>query len=173
MSRATDISWLAGLLEGEGCFRLTPSNGSSTDRLHVRVALKMTDKDVVERASSMFPGATKIFSERKEKPHHKQNYKTEWSGNNAITLIKSVRQHLGARRRLKTKEILECSNAAHSIFTKECSSCDVVLHRVGGSMGRAWHCSEKCKKAYYARYAREYRSRTGYQLAGGRVRTAA
>ena len=42
--KSTDIAWLAGLLDGEGCFH-SNKQGSPTIRL------AMTDRDVVERAS--------------------------------------------------------------------------------------------------------------------------
>lgn len=44
--RASDLNWLAGLLEGEGCFHRTYDS-----RLQVR--LKMVDKDVVKRAANL------------------------------------------------------------------------------------------------------------------------
>lgn len=44
-----DLYWLAGLLEGEGCFTYSGSTPM--------VQLQMTDKDVVERASLLLKGS--------------------------------------------------------------------------------------------------------------------
>lgn len=44
--KETDVAWLAGLLEGEGCFVVRPKNTPY-------IALKMNDKDVVEKAAAL------------------------------------------------------------------------------------------------------------------------
>lgn len=47
--RQIDIIWLAGLLEGEGCFNVRPEKNGQA-----RVSIEMTDKDIVERVSRLF-----------------------------------------------------------------------------------------------------------------------
>lgn len=46
--RQQDILWLAGLLEGEGCFNYR------ADRKQARVTVEMTDRDIIERVARLF-----------------------------------------------------------------------------------------------------------------------
>lgn len=52
MIKAKDIYWLAGLLEGEGCFTVRRYEGRQTGGLPV-INLWMTDLDVIKRASTI------------------------------------------------------------------------------------------------------------------------
>lgn len=49
-----DIHWLAGLVEGEGCFSTTGSNGTDA------IMVWMTDRDVIEHAREVMRCTTKI-----------------------------------------------------------------------------------------------------------------
>ena len=51
MVSTTDLHWLAGLLEGEGCFSVSKS---SRKRTGIRTMLSMKDEDVVRRAHALF-----------------------------------------------------------------------------------------------------------------------
>ncbi len=44
-----EVIWLAGLLEGEGCF-----NVRKDKNMQPRVSIEMTDKDIIERAAKLF-----------------------------------------------------------------------------------------------------------------------
>ena len=50
--KETDLTWLAGLLEGEGSFLKAPPSDPNCPR----ISLEMTDKDVVERAALLMQG---------------------------------------------------------------------------------------------------------------------
>ena len=39
------LAWLAGILEGEGCFKMDP---------RPRIAVAMTDEDIIERVATLF-----------------------------------------------------------------------------------------------------------------------
>lgn len=43
-----DVIWLAGLLEGEGCFNIRPEKNNQ-----VRVSIEMTDRDIIKRAARL------------------------------------------------------------------------------------------------------------------------
>lgn len=43
-----DVLWLAGLLEGEGCFNYRP------EKNQVRVSIEMNDRDVIERVAALW-----------------------------------------------------------------------------------------------------------------------
>lgn len=51
MDVATATAWLAGLMEGEGCFRFR--HNPARKRGHPDVQLNMTDEDVVRRAAAV------------------------------------------------------------------------------------------------------------------------
>ena len=88
-----NIIWLAGLLEGEGCF----SNGA--------IVLRMTDYDVVEKAFSI-AGFGKIYvGGEKKKPHHKQCW--HWQarkGKFVYALLIAILPFMGDRRSRKITE---------------------------------------------------------------------
>jgi len=90
-----DWAWLAGVLEGEGSF--IRNNGTS------QCALKMADRDVVERAASIMGGTV-----RERKPH--RGTKPLWEiavyGDNAIRMMKGVRRWMGDRRGARIDELL-------------------------------------------------------------------
>lgn len=46
-----NLAWLAGLLEGEGCFSVAGYSG--TKRIYPRITIHMTDLDVLEQAKAL------------------------------------------------------------------------------------------------------------------------
>lgn len=121
----SDMIWLAGLLEGEGCF--TASNGTA------RMVLQMTDKDVVERAAKIM-GSTVLGPYRytvKKKPV----YVTEWGGIKALAWMRVLRYYMGERRTAKIDEIL--ANSQTLLYRQPRSHKNVrnliTRKRVGGT----------------------------------------
>lgn len=55
MKRIEEIVWLAGLLEGEGCFG-NYASGRSRHR-YIRIQLAMNDEDIIKRAASIMQGS--------------------------------------------------------------------------------------------------------------------
>lgn len=92
-----DIYWLAGLLEGEGCFGLSGSKGGSA-----RISLNMTDKDIVERAASLLGAEVKVV---KRYPNRKQVYRIEIFSSKAVAWMMTLYSLMGVRR----KETIEKS----------------------------------------------------------------
>lgn len=96
-----DLMWLAGLLEGEGSFLFpAPSEGNTP-----RIALQMTDEDVVRRAATLMGVETVSRTDRKPgiwKPCFHANLK----GKRARALMERLLPHMGARRSQRIKEIL-------------------------------------------------------------------
>jgi hypothetical protein len=92
-----DIYWLAGLVEGEGCF----SNGSGTPSL----VIQMTDEDVIEKVASMFK------KKHTEQPQRNVNWKKVHTigvyGSDAIQWMFTLYSLMGRRRKEKIKEIVE------------------------------------------------------------------
>ena len=99
-----DKAWLAGLVEGEGSFtyQLQPSGGA---RLPYPIfGMRMTDLDVMERASSLIGG--KLYGPYVRKPH-----KTFWDcriyGPKAVRFALDMFAHMGQRRREQIANLLE------------------------------------------------------------------
>jgi hypothetical protein len=95
-----ELYWLAGLLEGEGCF----SNRS--DRYcSPLIQLVMTDRDVVVRAARAM-GAHKVIECKVPRKADKKIYRTNVYGSTALQLMRDLLPHMGERRSAKILEIL-------------------------------------------------------------------
>ena len=92
-----DIIWLAGILEGEGCFRF---NGKSP-----LISINMTDKDIIERVCLLFK--SKLRKNVPSNIGHKVVYSTEVYGAKAIGIMLSIYSKMGKRRKQKIKEVIK------------------------------------------------------------------
>ena len=91
-----DAAWLAGLLEGEGCFRRTNHTPI--------IQLSMTDQDVTARAANLMKVPT-------YGPYSKGNgRKDQWmacaAGEKAMATMRTIRRYMGERRGQRIDEIL-------------------------------------------------------------------
>jgi hypothetical protein len=98
-----DIRQLAGLLEGEGTFRLVKRAGRP--RLPM-IAVNMTDEDVIRWAARLLGGRVSLCK-KKRLPHHKQQYLTSVSGSKAVGWMMTLYMFLGTRRRARIREVLD------------------------------------------------------------------
>ena len=89
----SEIAWIAGLLEGEGCF--TFSKGPN-------VVLSMTDKDVVERAASLM--GAKVIARDPKNIKWKRIYCARVHGYQAIAWMLTIYSFMGERRKEKIIE---------------------------------------------------------------------
>ena len=97
--------WLAGLLEGEGSFMKGTPSKPQIPRIH----LKMTDRDIIERAANILkvtyygPYQTKPKnSESVYRPHY-----IVWGlGKRAIELMKQLRPLMGQRRQGQIGDVI-------------------------------------------------------------------
>lgn len=95
-----DLHWLAGLLEGEGSFmHPSPSRPRSA-----RISLESTDRDIVERAASLF-GINFIYV-RKNGPN-KDSYQVQVSGARAELWMRKLLPLMGIRRQSRIRDVLE------------------------------------------------------------------
>ena len=107
--KTTEIAWLAGLFEGEGCFTLIRTSPTRRDP---RVFLGMGDLDVMERARSLL-GVKALVFKRKPGPLAKRPaYQFTVCGPRAIGIMLTLYSFLGARRRGRIREIL------HALYRK-------------------------------------------------------
>src|SRR5690242_18360085 len=104
MMTETEIAWLAGLLEGEGCFTLANKKTGQP-----AVTINMTDRDVIERAAALM-GAKNVLIKKREKPHWKTAFVAQIRGYKAEKVMSIVLPHMGARRSSKIIENIRLWN---------------------------------------------------------------
>lgn len=97
-----DLYWLAGLLEGEGSFLKGPPS-----RPHSPIiALEMTDKDIMKRASQLLE--TKPYFCKARVEGWKPTYKLQLRGTRAAITMKIFKPLMGLRRQAAIDRALEC-----------------------------------------------------------------
>jgi hypothetical protein len=95
-----DLAWLAGLLEGEGSFMVhrDPATETQRARIIIRIAVHMTDRDVVERVRDIV-GLGTVLRRPPGKPHHKETFRWAISAKApTLKLMRLLRPHMGERR---------------------------------------------------------------------------
>ncbi len=96
-----ELAWLAGLLEGEGCF--------DSHRNQPRIRLKMSDPDTIIRAATLMGAAwhpDRRSHETAARTGHRPLYVTALTGVRAIALMTLLLPHLSARRTQRVTSIL-------------------------------------------------------------------
>jgi hypothetical protein len=89
--KTNDLNWLAGLLEGEGCFK---SSGNG-----VSILLGMTDVDVVLRAQDILGPEAHLQAPRVAHPGNKPMNYIQINGNAAAAWMMTLWTLMGERRR--------------------------------------------------------------------------
>ena len=102
MRSTQDIAWLAGLLEGEGCFKVGRPARYPT-KAYPRISVQMTDEDVVRRAAD-------IMGARFNGPYERPG-KTVWMANlqtraEVAGWLMTLYPLMGARRQERIRELL-------------------------------------------------------------------
>ena len=93
------VLWFAGLFEGEGFFRFCPKG-----RRSMGLAIKMTDRDVLEKAQAYF-GGWMWDGQKKAEPHHKQPHLWRLDHRDrAYALLVAIYQFLGERRKQQVEK---------------------------------------------------------------------
>ena len=84
-------AWVAGLLEGEGCFPVSNSG-------YPRISLQMTDEDIIKRFADYF--GYKYRHKKLKHDYYKPAFQVAITKARILHLIAThIYQHLGARRR--------------------------------------------------------------------------
>lgn len=141
----TDEVWLAGLLEGEGCF----STGS-TGWGHAQIALSMTDRDVIDRAMLVVPNSTNIYQFATK---NKTAYAVSWNGRIAVDLMFKLLPQMGARRSDRMLEIISNWLEARMTACMQCGREFSAQHR------ERQLCGAECKKARIRENAHKRKAR--------------
>jgi len=107
-----DIAWLAGILEGEGCFQRKDSPS---------ISLAMSDEDVVRKVASLFKRP--VNTKKKEFSYHKTQFIVTIHGTAAIEWMFTIYSLMGWRRRRAIIEAIELWKNQHSSFNRETFKC--------------------------------------------------
>lgn len=94
-----ELAWLAGLLEGEGCFSYR------NDRNVPVVEIKMTDLDVINRVAELI-GRT-VWRVPAKQSGYQDQWRTKIQGDPARDLMRDLLPHMGERRSARITELLE------------------------------------------------------------------
>lgn len=109
-----NIQWIAGLLEGEGCFSVK-SKTHGTILSTIQVQCHMTDEDVIKRLHTISGcGTAHGPYSNGPKKHYKPRFMWRVSGKPAYLLIKELLPHMGERRTAKMEGLL----AEYEAFAK-------------------------------------------------------
>lgn len=123
-------AWLAGLLEGEGCFLLVTSRHGKARReySYPHVVVTMTDRDVIERVGKLLSAPVQTLRPSPAGVSKKIQYRVKVGNVRAVALMKQIRPYMGERRGAKIDELLEFeanrpnANAARREWSSEAAS---------------------------------------------------
>ena len=93
-----ELAWLAGLLEGEGCFSYR------RDRDIPTVEVKMTDLDVINRVARLMGRTVTPIPAQRE--GYQPQYRARIQGEPARELMRRLQPHMGKRRAARIAELL-------------------------------------------------------------------
>lgn len=97
MPAIKDIAWVAGLLEGEGCF--------SSNKGQPCIQINMVDLDTIEKIRGIINPNIKICII--EKPNKQVQYKITVGGSLAIQWMMTIYSLMSKRRQMKIKETFD------------------------------------------------------------------
>jgi hypothetical protein len=101
-----EIAWLAGLLEGEGCF--SPNHSTRKSAPSPQITLVMTDEDIVGRVSKIFNCHYRPIKRTAHnmKMGYKQAFRLFIGGAHAIGWMQTIYPFMGERRKEKIRHTL-------------------------------------------------------------------
>lgn len=102
IERPEDLYWLAGYLEGEGCFDV-PNKNCCT----VRITVESTDIQPIERVAKLMGSNVNQATYRKRVSKVENViYRTSKSGAGAVEIMLQILPLLSPRRQIKVKECI-------------------------------------------------------------------
>lgn len=122
MAERPDLGSAGYVLEGEGAFILqrVPATATQRARIRVKVAVHMTDRDVVERVGAIV-GLGRIIERPRQKLHHKDTFFWQISAlAESVKLVTLLRPHMGERRRVQIDNCLAAVESAGGVRDGRC-----------------------------------------------------
>ena len=143
MTNTKDIVWLAGILEGEGCF-------DKASKKSLRIIIESTDLDVIESVKRITRTSALIISTKKIH-NYKDKYKVTVYGNLAIQWVMTIYPLMHRRRREKIKELLEKWKSIETFCRKghELTEKNSYVSKLGGTVCRACKLENQVKHRGY------------------------
>ena len=154
----TEIAWVAGLFEGEGCIvhRHYPrrKRGGSTVR---QLVLGMTDQDVVRRLHAI-TGIGRVYKKAPGKPHWKPQLSwVSCTYGESASLLKKLLPYFGRRRAAAARKFL--ADPAKPVGGQQKPNCKRGHPKTGDNLyvspAGVRHC-RKCTRRAQKRWAREH-----------------
>lgn len=139
MASEAEIAWLAGILEGEGSFWMLTSHVSGKQYRYPKIAVTMTDRDVIEGVAALIGGSVYSVPPSRSQPDRLPAFRAQASGANAAEWMRLLHPWLGARRRAKIDEVLAEYALAEPTAERRARSCSAAAAertRVGGRFAR-------------------------------------
>lgn len=98
------LEYLAGLVDGEGCIRLHPSNKGKYRKYYPRLQVTNTYRSILDMLVDQYGGA--VHSSKNElKPHWKEKHDWRLTGDKARELLNQLLPYLIIKQD-KAKEVL-------------------------------------------------------------------
>lgn len=123
MTTGAEVAWLAGLLEGEGSFFMLTSHVGGKAYRYPRIAVNMTDRDIIERVAALLCGSVYDIPATSIRPGMKLQYRAQASGSNAAEWMVRLKPWLGARRAAKIDELLAEYGAIEPTNVRRARAC--------------------------------------------------
>jgi hypothetical protein len=140
MSRATDIAWAAGFIDGEGCLSLTKTYRAG-ERDHLRqprVQVTQVNRKPIDRLQELFGG--KVYDDRARKTSSgNQIYVWEESGKALIPVLNEIIPHLVLKKQEAVCLLAFCSfigNKGRGISDNEMVARNEVITMFDVARGR-------------------------------------
>jgi len=107
----TEAAWLAGILEGEGCFDW---NRSAEGKRWPRIRIAMCDEDVIHRVKEVTGGRTAVSCEKRTlKPNWRPSYRFQIAHREKVReVLVAIRPWMGERRAETIDEMLAVLDSA-------------------------------------------------------------
>jgi hypothetical protein len=96
-------AWLAGIIEGEGCFQ--KGYGGRGREARINISVHMTDRDIVERVARLFGVSVYTYPPMKSRVGWKTSYLARTSGRKALAIMDAIEPFLGERRLATMREV--------------------------------------------------------------------
>ena len=112
MTTLTEIAWLAGIIEGEGCIVTTKKN--------LRLSIEMTDLDVLRKAQRIIGPDARLSKRtvKRAKPEWKDRYILHLCGSRLMQILMTIYTFMGERRQEKIRlAIAKFKNRRNRPFT--------------------------------------------------------
>lgn len=102
-----NLAWLAGLLEGEGCFTVRKPRDRNNSRTYISIVLGMSDEDVVDHAQSVAGLGTRTTQDRSSQGWKRMYHWKVQNQDHAYALMIAVYPWMGTRRQGRIRGLIQ------------------------------------------------------------------